>query len=170
MVENGKFATLIFEAEAGADLKTDSGRTARLLLKLNAATNVHYGGAPLFGPDGFLYIGMGDTGPQEDPQGHGQNTKLLLGKILRIDVDHRDPGREYRIPSDNPFVGQPGVLPEIWATGFREPWRFSFDPLTGDLWVGDVGQDRASLFELYYGGGTLRPPGSVEIFIDLTGD
>jgi glucose/arabinose dehydrogenase len=96
----------------------------------------------VFGPDGLLYFGMGDTGPQEDPQGHGQDTTLLLGKMLRIDVDRHDEGRQYAIPSDNPFVGQANVRPEIWALGFREPWRFSFDPLTDDLWVGDVGQDR----------------------------
>jgi len=85
---------------------------------------------------------MGDTGPQEDPQGHGQNTTLLLGKMLRIDVDHPANGRPYAIPPDNPFVNRNDVRPEIWALGFREPWRFSFDPLTGEFWVGDVGQDR----------------------------
>jgi glucose/arabinose dehydrogenase len=85
---------------------------------------------------------MGDTGPQQDPQGHGQNMQTLLGKMLRVDVDHRDPGLSYAIPRDNPFRGRSDARPEIWALGFREPWRFSFDPLTGDLWVGDVGQDR----------------------------
>jgi putative heme-binding domain-containing protein len=142
VVENGHFATLIFEREAAADFKSDSGRPARLLLKLDATTNVHYGGGLAFGPDGYFYIGMGDTGPQEDPQGQGQNSKLLIGKMLRIDVDHRGEDRPYAIPSDNPFIGRPDFRPEIWAYGFREPWRFSFDPATGDLWVGDVGQDR----------------------------
>ena len=142
IVENGKFATLILEGEAAADLKADSGRPRRQLLRLEAFTGVHYGGGLQFGPDGFLYIGMGDTGPQEDPQGHGQDTTLLLGKMFRIDVDHHDEGRAYAIPSDNPFVVQPQVRPEIWALGFREPWRFSFDAVTHDLWVGDVGQDR----------------------------
>jgi len=142
LVENGKFATFIFEREAAPDFKTDSGRPSRLVLKLDAATGVHYGGGLQFGPDGYLYIGMGDTGPQEDPQGHGQDTKLLAGKMLRIDVDHPDGEHSYRIPADNPFLNQPGARPEIWALGLREPWRFSFDSVTGDLWAGDVGQDR----------------------------
>jgi glucose/arabinose dehydrogenase len=86
---------------------------------------------------------MGDTGPHNDPNGHAQNLQLLLGKVLRIDVDHAEAGQAYAIPKDNPFAGQPGVRPEIWAYGFRNPWRFSFDRLTGDLWLADVGQDRA---------------------------
>jgi len=147
-VQNGKFATLLTEREASSDLKSDSGRPPRLLLKLDAVSGVHYGSAPQFGPDGFLYFGMGDTGPQEDPQGHGQDTKLLLGKMLRIDVDHHDDSLAYSIPSDNPFLGQPGVRPEIWALGLREPWRYSFDSLTHDLWVGDVGQDRYEEIDL----------------------
>jgi glucose/arabinose dehydrogenase len=102
----------------------------------------HYGGGFLFGPDGYLYVGMGDSGPQEDPHGHGQDTAHLLGKILRIDVDHVADGNPYSIPRDNPFTHTRDVRPEIWATGLREPWRFSFDPETHDLWVGDVGQDR----------------------------
>jgi glucose/arabinose dehydrogenase len=85
---------------------------------------------------------MGDTGPQQDPQGHGQDMQLFLGKILRVDVDHRDDGLPYAIPADNPFRGRTDARPEIWALGFREPWRFTFDSVAGDLWVGDVGQDR----------------------------
>ena len=142
VVEDGKFATIIFEREAAPDFKADSGKPSLRLLKFDEATNVHYGGGLEFGRDGCFYIGMGDSGPQEDPQGHGQNTKLFLGKMLRIDVDHHDGGQPYAIPQDNPFVGRPDFLPEIWAYGLREPWRFSFDPVTGDLWVGDVGQDR----------------------------
>jgi glucose/arabinose dehydrogenase len=95
-----------------------------------------------FGPDGYLYISMGDTGPQGDPQGHGQNLMVEQGKILRIDVDRKDPGLNYAIPRDNPFYGRTNARPEIWAYGLREPWRFSFDSATKDLWVGDVGQDR----------------------------
>ena len=142
VVEDGQFVTIIFQGQASRDLHCDSGKPMRPLLRLDEATNVHYGGGLEFGPDGYLYIGMGDSGPQGDPQGHGQNVKLLRGKMLRIDVDHGDKIRPYAIPSNNPFVGHPQVRPEIWAYGFREPWRFSFDPVTGDLWVGDVGQDR----------------------------
>jgi len=142
LVDNGKFATHIFEREATADGKKDSGRPPRLILKLDEVTGVHYGGGLQFGPEGFFYIGMGDSGPQEDPEGHGQNTMLFLGKMLRIDVDHEGDTTPYAVPSDNPFVGRADIRPEIWAIGLREPWRFSFDPLTGDLWAGDVGQDR----------------------------
>jgi putative heme-binding domain-containing protein len=139
--EQGHFATYLFEGEAAADLVHDSGHPLRQLIKFDATTNVHYGGGLAFGPDGMLYVGMGDTGPQQDPQGHGQDTRLLLGKMLRIDVNHQDPGLPYAIPKDNPFVGRPDVRPEIWATGFRVPWRISFDSVTGELWAGDVGQD-----------------------------
>ena len=139
--EHGHFATYLFEGEAAPDGLRDSGHPLRQLIKFDATTNVHYGGGLAFGPDGYLYVGMGDTGPQQDPQGHGQDPALLLGKVLRIDVDHFDPGRPYAIPKDNPFVGRPGYRPEIWALGFRVPWRISFDPVTGDLWAGDVGQD-----------------------------
>jgi putative heme-binding domain-containing protein len=140
--EDGKIATVVVERLATPDLHQDSGRPSRRLWKVESTTQDHSGGWIAFGPDGFLYIGMGDTGPQQDPQGHGQNRMLHLGKMLRIDVDHRDAGLEYAIPADNPFRGRAEVRPEIWAYGFREPWRFSFDRLTGDLWVGDVGQDR----------------------------
>jgi glucose/arabinose dehydrogenase len=108
------------------------------------STNFHFGGGLQFGPDGYLYVGVGDTGPQGDPHGNAQNMSLLAGKILRIDVDHADHGKAYSIPADNPFAGSSGVPAEIWASGLRMAWRFSFDPLTGDLWEGDVGQD---LFE-----------------------
>ncbi len=97
----------------------------------------HNGGCLKFGPDGYLYIGMGDGGSAGDPQNNSQNTMSMLGKMLRIDVDNGSP---YAIPADNPFVGDPDVLDEIWAIGLRNPWRFSFDQLTGDLWIGDVGQ------------------------------
>ncbi|MEA2325963.1 MAG: hypothetical protein QOE68_922 [Thermoanaerobaculia bacterium] len=98
----------------------------------------HNGGQLQFGPDGYLYIGTGDGGSGGDPNNNAQNLNQLLGKILRIDVDHGSP---YAIPSSNPFVGRPGARGEIWAYGVRNPWRFSFDRVTGDLWIGDVGQD-----------------------------
>jgi putative heme-binding domain-containing protein len=140
--EDGKIATTVVERVASPDFRTDSGRPSRRLIKMESVTQDHSGGCICFGPDGFLYIGMGDTGPQQDPQGHGQDLSIFLGKMLRIDVDHSDPDLAYAIPTDNPFHDRPNVRPEIWAYGFREPWRFSFDPLTHDLWVGDVGQDR----------------------------
>lgn len=98
----------------------------------------HNGGQIRFGPDGYLYIGMGDGGSADDPQGYGQSTTTLLGKMLRIDVDN---GTPYSIPASNPFNGSLSVENEIWAIGMRNPWRFNFDRCTGDLWIGDVGQD-----------------------------
>jgi putative heme-binding domain-containing protein len=142
VLEEGQIATVLIERKASADGRKDSGEASRRLMKIVCVTQNHTGGYITFGPDGFLYLGMGDTGPQQDPNGHGQDFGLLLGKMLRIDVDRRDPGLAYAIPADNPLRGKTGARPEIWAWGFREPWRFSFDPLNGDLWVGDVGQNR----------------------------
>ncbi len=103
----------------------------------------HKGGQLAFGEHGYLYIGFGDGGSGGDPLGNGQNLSSLLGKILRIDVNSFSAGRNYGIPSDNPFAGNSlGYREEIYAYGLRNPWRFSFDPATGKLWVGDVGQDR----------------------------
>jgi putative heme-binding domain-containing protein len=140
--EHDKIATTLVEKIASPDGRTDSGKPSRRLLKIICTTQDHTGGHIAFGPDGFLYLGMGDTGPQQDPQGHGQDMSTLLAKILRIDVDHTSTDLPYAIPSDNPFINTAGARAEIFAVGFREPWRFSFDSLTGDLWVGDVGQDR----------------------------
>ncbi|MEY2877967.1 MAG: hypothetical protein RLZZ15_347, partial [Verrucomicrobiota bacterium] len=142
VLDAGQMVTALFEGRAASDLRADSGESLRRILSIPAVTQNHTGGCIAFGPDGFLYLGMGDTGPQQDPNGHAQNLSLLLGKILRIDVDRRDPGLGYAIPADNPFRDRADARPEIWALGFREPWRFSFDSATGDLWVGDVGQDR----------------------------
>ncbi len=142
IAEDGRISTLLVERQFAPDFKSDSGQPARQLLKIPSTTQDHNGGALAFGPDGFLYLGMGDTGPQEDPQGHGQDMNLWLGKILRIDVDRSGNDLPYAIPADNPFRHVPNTRPEIWAYGFREPWRFSFDRTTGDLWVGDVGQNK----------------------------
>ncbi len=140
--ENDIFSPVIVERTATADLSSDAGGTSRRLLKIEQPTVLHWGGMLAFGPDGYLYIGAGDGGPQEDPLGNGQNLRLHLGKILRIDVDHQEKGLPYAIPKDNPFRNAAaGALPEIWAYGFRMPWRFSWDTKTKEMYVGDIGQN-----------------------------
>jgi glucose/arabinose dehydrogenase len=113
--------------------------TKRLILKIYQPYANHNGGMLAFGPDGYLYIGMGDGGSAGDPGGRAQSTATLLGKLLRIDVNGTSGTRHYRIPASNPFVGVAG-LDEIWQRGLRNPWRWSFDRSTHDLWIGDVGQ------------------------------
>lgn len=143
--EEGVFSPVIVERRATDDLVRDAGDSSKRLLQIKQPTDLHWGGMLAFGPDGYLYIGAGDAGPQEDPDGHGQNLSLLLGKILRIDVDDYENGLPYGIPATNPFKNNKRNLrQEIWAYGFRMPWRFSWDPKTHDLWVGDIGQN---LFE-----------------------
>ena len=101
----------------------------------------HNGGNLAFGPDGYLYIGMGDGGSAGDPGNRAQNVNSYLGKMLRIDVNHGDGSRHWRAPATNPYVGKTG-LDAIWSRGLRNPWRWSFDRATGQLWIADVGQDR----------------------------
>jgi glucose/arabinose dehydrogenase len=113
----------------------------------------HNGGSIAFGPDGFLYIGLGDGGGLNDLLGHGQNLSSVLGAILRIDVDRRDPGKAYAVPADNPFVGRSDARPEIYAYGFRNIWQMAFDPPTGRLWVADVGQDLLEEIDIVKKGG-----------------
>ena len=113
-----------------------------VILEIAEPFGNHNGGQIAFGPDGFLYIGVGDGGSGADPLGNGQNKGTLLGTILRIDVGGVSSGMSYRIPPDNPFVNVAGARQEIWAYGLRNPWRFSFDIATGLLWVADVGQNR----------------------------
>jgi glucose/arabinose dehydrogenase len=111
----------------------------RLVLFVRQPGTNHNGGNVAFGPDGFLYVGFGDGGDEGDPNLVGQNLRTLLSKMLRIDPTPS--GREpYRIPASNPFVGRTDARPEIWASGLRNPWRWSFDRRNGDLWIGDVGQ------------------------------
>jgi putative heme-binding domain-containing protein len=144
LVTDGRFRTVLYRGEADATRTRDSGRPATVVLRVDMSSNVHFGGGLQFGTGGYLYVGIGDTGPQGDPHGNAQNMGLVAGKLLRIDVDRAEAGKSYAVPADNPFVGREGVRPEIWGSGLRMAWRFSFDPLTNDLWEGDVGQD---LFE-----------------------
>ncbi|MEY2409350.1 MAG: hypothetical protein QOF48_2020 [Verrucomicrobiota bacterium] len=150
--EENKVATILVEKQFAADFSRDSGMLPRRVMKIVSVAEDHSGGCLEFGPDGFLYIVMGDTGPHNDPNGHAQNLELLLGKLMRIDVDHTGPDRPYAIPADNPFRGRSDARPEIWAYGFRNPWRFSFDRLTGDLWLADVGQDRVEEVDIVHRG------------------
>ena len=152
VLEDGNVVTRIVEKQMDADFRADSGKPARDIIKIASVAEDHSGGCLHFGPDGFLYLVMGDTGPHNDPNGHAQNLQLLLGKVLRIDVDHAAAGLAYAIPKDNPFVGQADARPEIWAYGLRNPWRFSFDRLNGDLWLADVGQDRVEEVDIVHRG------------------
>ena len=116
--------------------------TERVVLEVPQPFSNHNGGQIAFGPDGYLYIGLGDGGSRGDPRDNGQDLGTLLGSILRIDARTIDSEGSYSVPPDNPFVSQDGARPEIWAYGLRNPWRFSFDRVTGKLWAADVGQDR----------------------------
>ena len=150
--EEGKIWTTVVERRASPDLRTDSGEPSRRLWKVACTTQDHTGGCIAFGPDGFLYIGMGDTGPQQDPAGPRPGSNDRFGQNAAYRRGPYRSGLEYAIPADNPFRGHSGSRSEIWAYGFREPWRFSFDSVTGDLWVGDVGQDRIEEVDLVRGG------------------
>lgn len=129
--------TVIARYRVSADPNVVDTTSAIVLLNIPQPFANHNGGQLQFGPDGYLYIGMGDGGSGGDPLNKAQDLNSLLGKILRIDVDA---GFPYAIPPDNPFLGNSNAKPEIWALGLRNPWRFSFDRLTGDLFIADVGQ------------------------------
>lgn len=116
-------------------------KSEEILMEIPQPFKNHNGGPIEFGPDGYLYIAMGDGGFRNDPELNGQDLSSLLGKILRIDVDHPADGKSYGIPKDNPFVAVEGARPEIYAYGLRNPWRMAFDSKTGKLWLGDVGQE-----------------------------
>ena len=137
--QNGPLQTVVARFSAsgqGADVASE-----QIVLTVDQPFSNHNGGMVAFGPDGYLYIALGDGGSGGDPFNHGQNLGTLLGSLLRIDVDRPANGLPYGIPPDNPFVGAgPGVRQEIFAYGLRNPWRFSFDAPTGRLWAGDVGQ------------------------------
>ena len=119
------------------DLNVADSESRELILMIEQPVWNHNGGCLKFGPDGYLYIGMGDGGAGNDPNNNSQNRTSFLGKMLRIDIDN---GLPYSIPEDNPFAEDDFTLDEIWAIGLRNPWRYSFDKETGDLWIGDVGQ------------------------------
>ncbi len=124
-----------------------------VLLRIKQPYWNHNGGTIVFGADGYLYIGMGDGGAGNDPHGYGQKMDTLLGKILRIDVDHKDAGKNYAIPKDNPFLDMADAQPEIWALGIRNVWRIAFDRATGKLWAGEVGQDLWEEIDIIQRGG-----------------
>lgn len=149
--ENGKFyfnstrgdalRTVISEMQVSkVDPSKADVSTERILIEQQQPFWNHNSGNVTFGPDGYLYLTLGDGGKRDDPLRTAQNLFELLGKVLRIDVNHAQGGRPYGIPADNPFASTEGARPEIWAYGFRNPWGISFDP-EGRLWVADVGQD-----------------------------
>jgi glucose/arabinose dehydrogenase len=119
----------------------DHGSERRLLVIPHRKYGNHNGGQLVFGPDRYLYIGTGDGGSGGDPDNNAQTKRSLLGKLLRIDVDRQEGGKPYGIPSSNPFINDRNAAPEVWAYGLRNPWRFSFDRATGDLYIADVGQN-----------------------------
>lgn len=136
---NNNGNTTIARYRVSSDPNVADASSAQILLTISQPFANHNGGMIAFGPDGYLYVGMGDGGSQKDPQGNGQNPATLLGSILRLDADSAD--GSYTIPADNPFVDNPDLRPEVWAYGLRNPWRFSFDRLNGDLFIADVGQN-----------------------------
>ena len=136
--KNGDNSVARYQVSANDPDRADPASGTILLTIPHPDFANHNGGQLQFGPDGYLYIGTGDGGSGGDPSNHAQDLTQLLGKLLRIDVDH---GLPYTIPASNPFFGRGNARNEIWAYGLRNPWRFSFDRSTGELWIGDVGQD-----------------------------
>lgn len=146
--DSGDTVVARYQVSAAPDLADPA--SASIVLTVAQPFANHNGGQIAFGPDGFLYIGLGDGGSGGDPGDRAQDLSELLGKLLRIDVDG---GAPYAVPPDNPFVGVPGARPEIWAYGLRNPWRFSFDRRTGELFIGDVGQSDREEIDLQPAGG-----------------
>ncbi len=134
--------TIVSRFKANQDHATADPQSELAILKIDQPYSNHNGGQLQFGPDGMLYIGMGDGGSQGDPEDRAQNPQELLGKLLRIDVSKASAAAPYAIPADNPKWDINDIRPEIWAMGMRNPWRFSFDRTTGDLYTGDVGQNQ----------------------------
>jgi glucose/arabinose dehydrogenase len=137
-----------------SDLAKAKPKFVRVLMDVEQPYPNHDAGALTFGPDGYLYVGWGDGGAGGDPHGHGQNGRTWLGSMLRIDVDKQEAGKPYAIPKDNPFLGKDEFLPETWAYGLRNPWRYSFDP-KGRLIVADVGQNKWEEIDIVRAGDNL---------------
>lgn len=155
--QNGPRRTVISEFSASGNL-ADAG-SERILLEINQFAANHNGGMLEFGPDGYLYIALGDGGNSNDSGNNGQNRTTLLATILRIDVNNQADTLQYAIPPSNPFVGEGnGVREEIFAYGLRNPWRFSIDQQTGQLWVGDVGQKRQEEIDIIVSGSNYGWP------------
>ena len=147
--------SVIAEYQVSTSDPNQAATSERILLTIDQPPyGNHKGGQIAFGPDGFLYIALGDGGSAGDPLGNGQNLQTLLAKVLRIDVDHTSTGLQYAIPPSNPFAGG-GGLPEIWAYGLRNPFRFSFERGTGRLFCGDVGQDKYEEIDILQSGGNF---------------
>jgi glucose/arabinose dehydrogenase len=140
--------SVVSRLAVSSDPNVADPNSENIILQIRQPFPNHNGGHLLFGPDGYLYIGFGDGGSSGDPEGNGQNSSTLLGSMLRLDVDNGSP---YAIPPDNPYVNG-GGLPEVWAMGLRNPWRYSFDRLTGDLYIGDVGQNQWEEIHLWEAG------------------
>ena len=135
--------TVVSRFTVTSDANVADPKSEQIILQQKQPYPNHNGGDLVFGPDRLLYIGLGDGGSEGDPNGNGQKLDTWLGKMLRIDVDpaHAPSGATYSVPNDNPFVNRQDVKPEIFAYGLRNPWRISFDKVTGDLYIGDVGQN-----------------------------
>ena len=148
----GDTRVMRYHVSANADV-ADAASASLVIGQAQPFPN-HNGGMLAFGPDGYLYVGLGDGGSSGDPQGNGQNPNTLLGKILRLDVNAA--GAPYAIPAGNPFAGQAGHRGEVWDLGLRNPWRFSFDRQTGELYIGDVGQNAHEEVDVEPAGGGGR--------------
>lgn len=157
---------VLAEFTVAEDGLTVDPSTERVLLDVGQPWGNHNGSTVVFGPDGKLYVSLGDGGAANDPHGHGQDLSTLLGTVIRIDVDGRDEGLEYAVPADNPFVGVEGARDEIWAYGLRNVWRMSFDRETGELWGGDVGQNTWEEIDIIRRGGNYgwKPREGFEAF------